>query len=239
MCRGMSINARQSSSTSHLSAPTSHLWMSCVLRCIGGSTRCSLPISSRSLGAARERNHFSLLSTVSAALALCMAFLAPVISAQDTLTFHVPSEVTLCQPVNFTWTGGIPPYRLDVEQMVKNAPNVMTNQRKADGIETTWVLWTPDFPVGSTLQITVVGSGLSPSAGGFTAVLSSSDSSCLDTTSSVASSPPLTSTPSASGLSTPVDQPSATSSPAIFASSRSGLSKGRSRGSWWPPSASG
>ncbi|KAM5545405.1 hypothetical protein V8D89_001018 [Ganoderma adspersum] len=186
---------------------------------------------SRSHGAVRERNHSTLLSTFSAAtLVLCVtvAVLAPAVSAEDPLTFHVPGEVTLCLPVNFTWTGGTPPYRLDVEPSVNGLPTTTANQRKT-AIETTWVLWTPDFPAGSRLEINVVGSGFTPAAGGFTDVSTSSDSSCLNTassTTSATSSSPSPSSSAATGVATAVDQPSATSSPAILASSRGGLSKG-------------
>ena len=180
--------------------------------------------------AARKYNHSNLLSTLSAAaLVLCVmvALLAPVVSAEDTLTFHVPAEVNLCVPVNFTWTGGTPPYRLDVEPSVNGLPNTTANERRT-GIQTTWVLWTPDFPAGSRLEINVVGIGFSPSSGGFTNVSSSPDSSCLNTASSTTSA--TSSSPSASssagGLVTSVDQPSATSSPAVLASSGGGLSKG-------------
>ena len=160
-------------------------------------------------------------------LCVMVALLAPVVSAEDTLTFHVPAEVNLCVPVNFTWTGGIPPYRLDTEPLVNNVPNISANERKT-GIQNTWVLWTPDFPAGSRLEINVVGSGFSPSAGGFTNVSSSPDSSCLNTASSTMAA--TTSSPSApsstGGLVTSVDQPSATPSPAVLASSGGGLSKG-------------
>ena len=174
-----------------------------------------------------ERSHFTPLSTVSAALALCVAFLIPVVNAEDTLSFKVPAEVTLCTPVNFTWTGGIPPYRLDVEPTVNGIPNTTANERRT-AIQDTWVLWTPDFPAGSRLEINVIGSGFSPSAGGFADVLSSSDSSCLNaaSTPSSASSSPSTSSLSPNGLVTSVGQPSATSSPAVLASSGGGLSKG-------------
>ena len=154
----------------------------------------------------------------------------PVVGAEDTLKLTVPPEVSLCTPVNFTWTGGIPPYRLDVELSVNRVPDSQGNQRET-GIMNTWFLWTPDFPAGSRLEINVVGNGLSPSSGGFTNVLPSSDSSCLNTASSPASATSLPSTSpskssSVNGRITPVNQPSATSTIIIFSSSGRGLSKG-------------
>ncbi|KAI1784931.1 hypothetical protein LXA43DRAFT_900815 [Ganoderma leucocontextum] len=184
--------------------------------------------SSRLDGTRGRRNpHSTLPSTVLLALASCVAFFAPAVNAEDPITFHVPSQLTLCQLVNFTWTGGTPPYRLDVEPLVNNVPNITADQR-TNAILNTWTLWTPDFPAGSTLEINVVGSEFSPSAGGFSTVLPSSDSSCLSTASTTASttSSQSTSSSSANGPITPVDQPSATSSPAILASSGGGLSKG-------------
>ncbi|KAM5546242.1 hypothetical protein V8D89_000368 [Ganoderma adspersum] len=179
---------------------------------------------------ARARNLHFKLSTFQTALAVCAIFLAPVVGAEDRLNFTVPSEVTLCRPVNLTWTGGTPPYRLDVELSVDGVPDIPSDQRET-GIPNTWYLWTPDFPAGSVLQIAILGSQLVPSASGFATVLSSSDSSCLATsytaisaTSSPSTSPSASS--SANGLISPVNQPSATSTPAIFSSSRRGLSKG-------------
>ncbi|PIL28633.1 hypothetical protein GSI_08675 [Ganoderma sinense ZZ0214-1] len=176
---------------------------------------------------ARERNHppQRLRTTLpAAALALCVTLsLHPLVSAEDSLVFHVPSEVTLCLPVNFTWTGGTPPYRLDVEPSINGVPNITANERRT-GIQTTWILWTPDFPAGSRLEINVVGSGFAPSAGGFANVTSSSDSSCLNSASTTTTVP--SSSSSAGGLMTPVAQPSATPSPAVLASSGGGLSKG-------------
>ena len=63
----------------------------------------------------------------SAALAPSVAFLTPIVGAEETLTFHVPPEASLCLPVNLTWTGGIPPYRLDVEPLVNGLPNNSAN----------------------------------------------------------------------------------------------------------------
>ena len=156
-------------------------------------------------------------------ITVCTALLVPVMGADMPLSLQSPSEVILCQPINITWTGGTPPYRLDVEPFVDNSPNKTSNGRNI-AIDNTWSLWTPDFPLGSILQISIEGSGTSPAASVRTTELPSSNSSCLNATS--ATSLVSTSTPLANSHSTSVDQPSAPSSPAILASSKRGLSKG-------------
>ena len=176
----------------------------------------------------------ALLSILPVALTLNLAYLSQVATAQGTLKATIPPEVTLCRPVNLTWSGGLPPYRLDAEPVVNGSQDTSANQREI-GIQTTWFLWTPDFPPGSTLLVTVYPSGTgSPSSGGFTNVLPSSDSSCLPV--STASMTTSSTTPSASTISPshangpliPADEPSPTSSssPAVLASTRRGLSKG-------------
>ncbi|PIL28632.1 hypothetical protein GSI_08674 [Ganoderma sinense ZZ0214-1] len=155
-------------------------------------------------------------------LVVCVTItlLAPVVGADVPLTLQPPSEVVLCQPVNLTWTGGTPPYRLDVEPFVDNSPNSTANGRKI-ALDNTWFLWTPDFPAGSILQISIEGSGTASAASVRATELPSSNSSCLNTTSATP-----TSTLPPNSLSAPVDQPSATPSPAVLTSSGSVLSKG-------------
>ncbi|KAM5546241.1 hypothetical protein V8D89_000367 [Ganoderma adspersum] len=171
----------------------------------------------------RKLSAYFTPSAIRTALAVCAVFLLPVVGADVPLSLQDPSEVILCQPINLTWTGGTPPYRLDVEPLVDNAPNKTANGRNI-GVNNTWFLWTPDFPQGSVLQISIEGSGTSPAASVIATEVPSSDSRCLNTTSATSLAP--TSTSLVSTLSTSVVQPSATSSPAILASSRSGLSKG-------------
>ena len=201
-----------------------------MLLCPGRSSPSISTDPTKELDVARARSAHFRLSASLHAFAVCATFLVPVVGAEDTLKLTVPPEVSLCTPVNFTWTGGIPPYRLDVELSVNRVPDSQGNQRET-GIMNTWFLWTPDFPAGSRLEINVVGNGLSPSSGGFTNVLPSSDSSCLNTASSPASATSLPSTSpskssSVNGRITPVNQPSATSTIIIFSSSGRGLSKG-------------
>ena len=121
-------------------------------------------------------------TAAAATAALCGAVLVVGVSAEDPVTFHVPSSVTACQPINLTWTGGIPPYRLDVTLIFDNVPNITQDQRQT-GILNTWTIWTPDYAsAGSKLEVNVVGSGFSASSGGFMTVLPNSGTSCFDDT---------------------------------------------------------
>ena len=113
---------------------------------------------------------------------VCTALLVPVVGADIPLSLQSPSEVILCQPINLTWIGGTPPYRLDVEPLVNNSPNKTANGRNI-AIDNTWSLWTPDFPPGSILQISIEGSGTSPAASVGATEHPSSNATCLNTTS--------------------------------------------------------
>ena len=82
-----------------------------------------------------------------AGLLLVVAFPFPAVNAEDPLSFHVPPNVTLCEPVDLVWTGGSPPYRLDIEPLVNNTQQVNQNVREIN-IAAPSYTWTPIFLQG-------------------------------------------------------------------------------------------
>ncbi|TBU57587.1 hypothetical protein BD310DRAFT_880522 [Dichomitus squalens] len=174
----------------------------------------------------------SPLSTLMGGLVFSAAFLFPLVSAEDPISFHPPSTVTLCEPVTLNWTGGTPPYRLDVEPLVGNMQVTSQNERHIN-ITNLVFTWTPDFPANTTLQLDVVGSGLTGSAGGHSIVLQSSNSSCLSAASPTTSQATTTSQTATSSNIESTLSPMTASSQAIVPptstevqSSGGGLSKG-------------
>ena len=141
-------------------------------------------------------------------------------NAQDTMTFHVPPNVTLCEPINLVWTGGSPPYRLDIEPLLGSTQETSENERHINIMNTSFT-WIPDFPTGTDLQIGVIGNDANSGAGGHSVVLPSSNSSCLNTASTTTSQiSPSSSVPSSStAIAVPTFTPQA---PTL----RGGLSKG-------------
>ncbi|KAM5546229.1 hypothetical protein V8D89_000355 [Ganoderma adspersum] len=103
-----------------------------------------------------------------------------VVNGQDALTpVNFPSKVALCEPVNFTWTGGTAPYWLYIVGYESSGKAVAQN---TTGIPTTWFVWIPDIPAvpESRLRIQIGGSDSVMRGGVSLSQLVGEDSSCLD-----------------------------------------------------------
>ncbi|PIL28660.1 hypothetical protein GSI_08703 [Ganoderma sinense ZZ0214-1] len=114
----------------------------------------------------------SLTSTVKAQVAM----LTPV---------NFPPNITLCEPVNFTWTGGTPPYWLYVYGDVSGK----LVAQNTTGIPTTWFVWIPDIPAvpGSSLRFQIGDSATHTTVSLSQLVGSESEgSSCLGSSSTAA-----------------------------------------------------
>ena len=129
----------------------------------------------------RRRNLPSpLLSGAPIALGMVAMLLAPFVRAQDTdaLTFCGPFELTVCQPVNFAWSGGTTPYNLEVGS--HGTASESHRQRQTDVSNSSWFFqWTPAGSTGPAVNIVVDGNDLATNSGGLS-VQFSSNSSCLD-----------------------------------------------------------
>lgn len=102
------------------------------------------------------------------------------VNAQNALTpVNFPSKVMLCEPVNFTWTGGTPPYWLYIVGYESGGKAVGQNTTE---IPTAWFVWIPDIPAipESRLRIQIGGINATMRGGVFLSQLIGEDSSCLD-----------------------------------------------------------
>ena len=172
-----------------------------------------------------RRPRLTLSPELLTVLALRAAFLASTVKADRPLDLNVPPNITLCEPVNLTWTGGTPPYWLNIYGDVGSNKLVAQN---TTGVLTTWFVWIPDIPAValSAMRITVGGSGPAKPDTLISSLLVGDDYGCLDTAmtaTSTTSSPTSSSSPTF--LTPSLSQPPATSTPINPSSSKDGLSK--------------
>ncbi len=136
-------------------------------------------------------------------LIFCVILLVGGVRAQTPLVFNTPQNLTLCAPTNLTWSGGVPPYRLDIEPF---SPDDGTQEASLDqrfiNITVQWLIWTPNFTAGTDVQFNVIDSTESGLAGGHHLVRLGSDTSCLPGVSSSASISPSTVGTSSSTITT-------------------------------------
>ncbi|RPD60587.1 hypothetical protein L227DRAFT_611128 [Lentinus tigrinus ALCF2SS1-6] len=152
--------------------------------------------------------------------ALCAVLAVGGVSAQDPLVFNTPQNLTLCAPTNLTWTGGVPPYRLDIEPFSPdNGSQEPSLDQRFLNITVQWLIWTPNFTAGTDVQFNVIDSTESGLAGGHHLVRLGSDTSCLPDASSSANQSPFAPATTSSSIAT-----STTPAP-LFATKR-GLSPG-------------
>ncbi|TFK89219.1 hypothetical protein K466DRAFT_564280 [Polyporus arcularius HHB13444] len=132
---------------------------------------------------AGNRKRLSLFSLI-----FCVILLAGGVRAQNPLVFNTPQNLTLCAPTNITWSGGVPPFRLDIEPF---SPDDGTQEPSLDqrflNITVQWLIWTPNFTAGTDVQFNLIDSTESGLAGGHHLVRLGSDTSCLPGVSSSAS----------------------------------------------------
>lgn len=167
----------------------------------------------------REPRNTEIISLLLAVL--CVALFVEGVSAQDRLQFNTPLNLTLCAPTNLTWSGGVPPYRLDIYPY---SPDNNTAQARLDqrfvNLTTQWVIWTPNIPAGTDVGFTVEDNTDSGLAYGHHLVQLGSNTSCLPGASTT-QSPSVMGSPSSSiATSTSIS-----TAPVVFVS-RHGLSTG-------------
>ncbi|KAI1786273.1 hypothetical protein LXA43DRAFT_870585, partial [Ganoderma leucocontextum] len=66
------------------------------------------------------------------------------------LVLNPPLSLTECVPVNITWTGGTPPYSLQV-----NLGNSSETIRQFDDIFNTSFVWDTDVPAGTLVSFDI------------------------------------------------------------------------------------
>ena len=159
------------------------------------------------------------------ALVPCAVFLTSAAVTANNLLSPVsfPPNVTLCEPVNFTWAGGTPPYWLYIYGDLGNSKLLAQN---TSGILTTWFVWIPDIPaVPRSLLRVRLGDSMTQTGFFSPMLVGSEKSSCLGATPPAAipqaSSTPGPVTPSSESQPSTADN-STTSSPGLaFTTSQS------------------
>ncbi|KAI0767729.1 hypothetical protein C8Q74DRAFT_974869 [Fomes fomentarius] len=122
--------------------------------------------------------------------AIYLALFAKGVAAQDDgnkLTMNPIQNLTLCAQTNLTWTGGVPPYRLNVEPFdpISGRAQTSLNQRYLNILDH-WFVWTPNITAGTDIQVTVNDATPNGTSGNHQTVRLGADSSCLAVTSSFA-----------------------------------------------------
>lgn len=128
------------------------------------------------------------------------------VSAQGRIVFNVPQDLSQCNPVNLTWSGGAPPYRLDILPFVPNTtgpgsfdpvnrfPNHSLAQRFIN-IPVQYFVWTPNFTVPNTdVQFNLIDGTTNAPAGGHHVMLAGS-TACLNISSTSSSASDTMSSP--------------------------------------------
>lgn len=91
--------------------------------------------------------------------AIYLALFAMGVAAQDDgkkLTMNPIQNLTLCEQTNLTWTGGVPPYRLNVEPFDPNSGAAQTNlNQRYLNILNHWFVWTPNITAGTDVEVSV------------------------------------------------------------------------------------
>ena len=152
------------------------------------------------------------------ALVPCAVFLTSAAVTANNLLSPVsfPPNVTLCEPVNFTWAGGTPPYWLYIYGDLGNSKLLAQN---TSGILTTWFVWIPDIPaVPRSLLRVRLGDSMTQTGFFSPMLVGSETSSCLGAATPPAAIPQASSTPgpaTPSSESQPSTDNSTTSSPGL------------------------
>ncbi|KAJ3487143.1 hypothetical protein NLI96_g3733 [Meripilus lineatus] len=128
------------------------------------------------------------------------------------LTINTLASVVQCQPVKFTWSGGVPPYFLSLLPAGQPAAAAIKQFPTQQGTEYSW---TVDLAAGSTFSTSLKDSTGAVAYSDIQTVNSGPDASCLNASVSVSDTAAASATP-ATGAST---TPAAATSPAAGATS--------------------
>ncbi|KAI0752455.1 hypothetical protein C8Q80DRAFT_1267002 [Daedaleopsis nitida] len=108
-------------------------------------------------------------------------------------------NLTVCEPVNVTWSGGVPPYRLDIVPF--NGSEESALDQRFVQIFDTHVQYTPNRPPGTMLQMVLMDSNTNALDGSrsiIVLILPGPDTRCLTSSSTSPSAPSTSPTPSPS-----------------------------------------
>ncbi|KIK10357.1 hypothetical protein K443DRAFT_670981 [Laccaria amethystina LaAM-08-1] len=107
------------------------------------------------------------------------------------VTVNTPVSVVVCQPIQFTWTGGTSPYFLSILPANQPSATALIDFGKQTGNSVTWVA---NLGVGTSVFLNCKDSnGVVGQSGTFT-ILTGSDTSCVGKSSAAPSATGATST---------------------------------------------
>ncbi|THH31455.1 hypothetical protein EUX98_g2750 [Antrodiella citrinella] len=109
--------------------------------------------------------------------AATLAAVAPAL-AQATLGVDTVAGITQCQPILFTWHGGVAPYFLSLIPAAQPSAPALKQFPTQNGTSFTWLT---DLPTGSTFTIALKDSTGATAFSDIETVNNSSDTSCLNT----------------------------------------------------------
>ncbi|EPQ54378.1 hypothetical protein GLOTRDRAFT_130486 [Gloeophyllum trabeum ATCC 11539] len=154
-------------------------------RCHRTTSPTSFPPAAHASSLARP-SVFSTPSTTATMKFLAGLALASAVAGVVGQNFMIntPSNVVVCEPILFTWTGGTPPYYLSILPGGQPSAPALVNLGEQQGTSYTW---TVTQPAGTSLGLTLRdSSGQTVQSAPFT-VLSGTDTSCLNGSSGASS----------------------------------------------------
>ncbi|CAL1716517.1 unnamed protein product [Somion occarium] len=159
------------------------------------------------------------------AVAAALVSVVPAMAQQ--LTINTATGIVQCQPIQFTWSGGTPPYFLALIPAAQPAAPAIKQFPTQEGTSFTWNV---DLPSGSTFTVSLKDSSGATAFSDIETVNSGPDDSCLNNSASLSetgsSGPAAT-----SGASQPASLPAATTSAGGSTGSSAPASKPASTGS--------
>ncbi|KAH6909067.1 hypothetical protein BKA70DRAFT_1221978 [Coprinopsis sp. MPI-PUGE-AT-0042] len=140
--------------------------------------------------------------------ALFTVLAAAATTAFGQVRVETPQNVVACRPVQFTFTGGTPPYFLTICAKPYDSAHP-AGQPAAPAtvdfgeVESSPFRWTPNIPVGTNLFLRIVDDNGETGESGPFSVLNSSDLDCIGQEPSGSDAPPAATDSDASSASTP------------------------------------
>ncbi|KAF5342616.1 hypothetical protein D9611_001586 [Ephemerocybe angulata] len=165
-------------------------------------------------------------------LATAVAILGALAGAMAQVTVNTPLSVVVCQPVQFTWTGGQAPYFFSILPGNQPTAPALVDFGKLDGTSQSW---TANLAPNTSIFLQVRDSNGALGQSGTITIQNGSDTSCVgkptsttsgassSTTPAGSSTPAATTTPAGSSTTSPAAG-SSTSKPATTASTSAGAS---------------
>ncbi|CAL1716519.1 unnamed protein product [Somion occarium] len=114
------------------------------------------------------------------AVAAALVSVVPAMAQQ--LTINTATGIVQCQPIQFTWSGGTPPYFLALIPAAQPAAPAIKQFPTQEGTSFTWNV---DLPSGSTFTVSLKDSSGATAFSDIETVNSGPDDSCLNNSASL------------------------------------------------------